>query len=284
MAVHSDDATQFSTAKTVHAERAHAPMDVQTRRKILLDGMGKLDVLGIEDDALTNRLNGLPERLAPAPATAKLGKDAVLNLPKGTTVKVTDRPPSGAPSDADADSSPAKEQKPPWMKAEKLGTLDDLVNEEPPPPASVAVVTGSATALERVFHSAEFPQSSRGFGERTIAPNPVPSNRSVSVILPPGSKHWQDQRITWERVQGGLHGEHASRGKGKPPRLWSHSLQGVSIPQACYDQMLKMQANLFALSEENNALAGTAARWQAQCEALRADLALAVAQVSADDL
>ena len=261
-------------------------MDVQTRRKILLDGMGKLDVLGIEDDALTNRLNGLPERLAPAPATAKLGKDAVLNLPKGTTVKVTDRPPSGAPdADADAEPSPAKEQvKPPWMKAEKLGTLDDLVNEEPPPPASVAVVTGSATALERVFHSAEFPQSSRGFGERTIAPNPVPSNRSVSIILPPGSKHWQDQRITWERVQGGLHGEHASRGKGKPPRLWSHSLQGVSIPQACYDQMLKMQANLFALSEENNALAGTAARWQAQCEALRADLALAVAQVSADDI
>jgi hypothetical protein len=221
-------------------------MDVQTRRKILLDGMGKLDALGIEDDALTNRLNGLPlpERPAPAPAAAKLGKDAVLNLPKGTTVKVTDRPPSDAPSDADADpspASPANEQKPPWMKAEKLGTLDDLVNEEPPPPASVAVVTGSATALERVFLSAEFPQSSRGFGERTIAPNPVPSNRSISIVLPPGSKHWHDQRITWERVQGGLHGEHASRGKGgkgKPPRLGSHSLQGVSIPQACYDQML----------------------------------------------
>ena len=146
----------------VRARRARTRMDVQMRRKILLDGMGKLDALGIEDDALTNRLNDLPlpERPAPAPAAAKLGKDAVLNLPKGTTVKVTDRPPSGAPSDADADpspSSPAKEQKPPWMKAEKLGTLDDLVNEEPPPPASVAVVTGSATALERVFLSAEFP-------------------------------------------------------------------------------------------------------------------------------
>ena len=189
-----------------------------------------------------------------------LAKELALNLPEGTTIAL---------------DPPTSEKKP---KSAMMQSLDDMLDDaEPPPQASMHVLTGAPTATERLFHTEEFPQSSRGFGERTIAPNTRPvkassaNNRAVSVVLPPSSKHWHDQRFTWER--------HLSRERaGVPPKLQSQSLRGVNIPQVCQDQMLKMQANLFSLVEENRSLAAMVERLQRTHATMAADLALAQAQ------
>ena len=130
--------------------------------------------------------------------------------------------------------------------------------------------------MERLFHSVEFPQTSRGFGVRSVVPNPsADANRAVSVVLPPGSKYWHDQRVSWERVQ--------SREKGKPPRLRSQAVAGVTLQQAAYDQALRYQANLFELIEENRTLAAEVERLQASRESLAANLNCARAQGYATD-
>ena len=110
---------------------------------------------------------------------------------------------------------------------------------------------------------------------RTLGALQAKAEPSV-VVLPPSNKHWRDDPVAWQRLQARTRITLAR--SGVPPVQKGRAVQGVNLQQALHDKYLQMQANVFALVDENRTLSKELSRLQHANEELIANLALARSQ------
>ena len=153
-------------------------------------------------------------------------RHAAINLPVGTVVR---------------ESMPTPPQRSPAVRDDHQATQ-----------GTIGAVLGTEVVMDSIFHGQPSPTSPRGFGE--WKPKGFEGARPP-VLLPAGSKHWQDAGVSWQASQ-------ARCRAGVPPEGAHQSLQGVGVQQAVYDQYLRMQANVFELVDENRRLLAQISQWR----------------------